>query len=280
LHSGRLRAASILALCGPAFAACARNATVSHDALVGWESKYVPAEQCLASTRLGGVGGDAADSTGSLVVRLTGFGSPALVDHAQIVVTPLTPLDTVRQPVLQREDATDRPAPFALSLTPGHYLLAARAFGYEWRTDTVAVRPGASDTVEVALEEYTDALRNRHNCRPRGFRHAGERACVTDQITAVLVLDRARDMASPRFRFGIGLPKGDSTDVRIVDDERVCERAARLYGLDSGPPRRVVVADAVSFYVVYDAAEPVTLGEFNQWLVIDRKFRVLARLAL
>jgi hypothetical protein len=24
----------------------------------------------------------------------------------------------------------------------------------------------------------------------------------------------------------------------------------------------------------------VTLGEFNQWLVIDRRFRVLARLAL
>ena len=240
----------------------------------------MPAEQCRASTRLGDVGRDAADSTGALVVRLTGFGSPTLVDHGQIVVTPLAPLDTARQPVLGREDATDRPAPFALSLRPGRYLLAARAFGYEWRTDTVAVRPGASDTVEVALEEYTDALRNRHNCRPRGFRHAGERACVTDQITAVLVLDRARDMASPRFRFGIGLPKGDSTDVRIVDDERVCERAARLYGLDSGPPRRVVVADAVSFYVVYDAAEPVTLGEFNQWLVIDRKFRVLARLAL
>ena len=84
----------------------------------------------------------------------------------------------------------------------------------------------------------------------------------------------------PRFRFGVGLPAGDSTDVRIVDDERICERAARVYGLDTGPPRRVVVVDAVGFLVVYDPAEPVTLGEYNQWLVIDRRFRVLARLVL
>ena len=279
MHSGRLLAASALACCGSAFAACARNATVSHDALVGWESKYLPAEQCLASIRLGGIGA-AADSPGTLVVRLTGFGSPALLDHGQIVVTPLAPLDTAAQPVARREAATARPAPFELTLRPGRYLLAARAFGYEWRSDTVAVRAGASDTVAVALEEYTDALRNRHNCRPRGFRRAGEPACVTDQITTELVLDRARDMASPRFRYGIGLPEGDSTGVRIVDDERICERAARLYGRDTDPPRRVVVADAVSFYVVYDAAEPLALGELNQWLVIDKKFRVLARMAL
>ena len=141
-------------------------------------------------------------------------------------------------------------------------------------------RRGAADTVTVTLEEYDDALRNRHNCRPRGFRRLGEPACVTDRITTTLVLDRARDMASPRFRFGIGLPAGDSSDVRIVDDERVCERAARIYGARGDPPRRVVVADAVNFYVVYDPAEPVALREFNQWLVIDRRFRVLARMAL
>jgi hypothetical protein len=217
---------------------------------------------------------------GSLVVRLTGFGSPAPLNHSAIVVAPIAPLDSARQPIVRREDSSDRPAPFEASLQPGRYLLGARAFGYEGRSDSVVVRPGAIDTVILALEEYDDALRNRHNCRPRGFRRAGERACVTDQITTVLVLDRARDMASPRFRFGIGLPAGDSSDVRIVDDERVCERAARVYGLDTGPPRRVVVVDAANFYVVYDPAEPVALGEYNEWLVIDRRFRVLARLAL
>jgi hypothetical protein len=278
LPSARLVAASVIVLSGPALAACARGAAVSRQALLSWETRYVPAEQCRASVHLGAV--HSSDSAGTLVVRLAGFDSSALVDHSRIAVTPLAPLDTLTQPVVRREEAGGRPVPFEATLRPGHYLIDARAFGYEGRADTVVVRAGATDTVTVALEEYTHAQRNRHNCRPRGFRHAGERACVTDQITTVLVLDRARDMASPRFRFGVGLPKGDSTDVRIVDDERVCERAARVYGLDTGPPRRVVVADAVSFYVVYDPAEPVTLGEFNQWLVIDRRFRVLARLAL
>jgi hypothetical protein len=95
--------------------------------------------------------------------------------------------------------------------------------------------------VTVALEEYGDALRNRHSCRPRGFRHLGERACITDQITTVLVLDRARDMASPTFRFGVGLPAGDSTDVSVVDDDASASAPRGCYGLDTGPPRRVVV---------------------------------------
>ena len=261
-------------------AACAHRTDVSRDALVGWESKYVPASACRRVVALAGNPGGGTDRPGTLVVRLAAFDSSTLLDHSALVVTPLAPLDTLVQPVQRREDASDRPAPHAISLRPGRYAIAARAFGYEGRSDTVVVRPGASDTVTLALEEYDQALRNQHNCRPRGFRRAGERACVTDQITTVLVLDRARDMASPAFRFGIGLPSGDSTDVHIVDDERVCQRAARVYGLDAGPPRRVVVADAVGFYVVYDPAEPVPFGELNEWLVIDRQFRVLARLAL
>lgn len=265
---------------GPTLAACARSAAVSRASLASWESRYVPASPCRLDVRSGaGHGGNTSD-TGALVVRLTGFGSAALLDHSAIVVTPLAPLDSTRQPSVRREDTTDRPAPFDVTLQAGRYVLDARAFGYDGRTDTVAVRSGVTDTVFLALEEYDDALRNRHNCRPRGFRRVGETACVTDQITTVLVLDRVRDMASPRFRFGIGLPAGDSSDVRIVDDERVCEHAARVYGLDTAPPRRVVVVDAVNFYVVYDPAEPVALGEYNEWLVIDRRFRVLARLAL
>lgn len=281
MHSARLLLTSTLLGFATALAACARHADVSRDALVSWESKYVPASACRRVLALGAVtSGVTSNGVGTLLVRLSPFDSAALLDHSQLVVTPLAPLDTLEQPVQRREDASDHPAPYALSLRAGRYALAARAFGYEARADTVVVRPGASDTVTLALEEYDQALRNQHNCRPRGFRHAGERACVTDQITTVLVLDRARDMASPGFRYGIGLPRGDSTDVHIVDDERVCQRAARVYGLDTGPPRRVVVADAVGFYVVYDPAEPVPFGELNEWLVIDRQFRVLARLAL
>jgi hypothetical protein len=268
-----------VAAAGQALAACASGGAPSRDALVRWESSYVPAAQCRSSSRLAS-GDTSAERAGTLVVRLTGFASPALIDHSAIVVTPLAPLDSLVQPVVRREDASDHPAPFEAPLRAGRYQLDARALGYDGRTDTVVVRSGSTDTVTVALEEYDDALRNQHNCRPRGFRRVGERACITDQITTELVLDRARDMASPRFRFGVGLPAGDSTDVRIVDDERICERAARVYGLDTGPPRRVVVVDATGFLVVYDPAEPLALGEFNQWLVIDRRFRVLARLVL
>ena len=260
---------------GAALAACA-TASAPPSALATWETRYAPAERCrstVALDRTPSLG--YAAGAGKLVVRLGVFDSSALAPHAWIALSPLASIDAV-----VRLEGTAEPAPFVAALVPGRYVLASHAFGYETRADTVEVRAGATDTVSISLEEYADALRNRHNCRPRGFRRAGERACVTDQITTVLVLDRARDMASPRFRFGIGLPNGDSTDVHLVDDERVCERAARIYGLDSGPPRRVVVVDAGNLYVVYDPAEPVGLADLNQWLILDKRYRVLARMAL
>jgi len=273
-------AASVLALAGPALAACARG-QLSPEAFTSWEAHYVPAPQCRVALALDGtrVVGDAG-ATGRLVVRLGAFGTSALVPRGWITLSPLEPLDTLVQPVLRLEVGAELSVPLAASLVPGRYVLASHAPGYEGRTDTVAVRAGATDTVMVVLEEYADALRNRHNCRPRGFRRSGESACLTDRITRLLVLDRVRDISSPRFRFGVGLPTGDSTDVHVVDDERICERAARLYGVDSGPPRRVVVAEAGNLWVVYDPAEPVALGELNQWLILDKRWRVLARMVL
>jgi hypothetical protein len=271
-------AASVLALCGPALVACAGGARAPRAALTSWEPRYAAAAQCRPAISLGDVRatGDTA-RTSTLVVRLTSFGPSAEIAQGSVA---FTPLDTGASAPARVERTSDRPPTFTVSLAPGRYALESRGFGFAARTDSVVARAGATDTVVVTLEEYDDALRNRHNCRPRGFRRLGERACVTDEITSVLVLDRARDMASPRFRFGIGLPAGDSAGVRIVDDERICDRAARAYGREGDPPRRVVVADAVNFYVVYDPAEPVALGEFNQWLVLDRRFRVLARMAL
>ena len=60
----------------------------------------------------------------------------------------------------------------------------------------------------------------------------------------------------------------------------LCERAANVYGLETGPPRRVVVVEAGNIYVVYDPAEPVVLGDLNQWLILDKRWHVLARMAL
>jgi hypothetical protein len=280
LGSARTLVASVLVVLGPALVACA-SGHVQTGALTSWESRYVPAAECGAAVALDATpaAGDAG-GTGRLVVRLGTFGTSALVPHRWIALAPLAPLDTSTQPVVRVEEITEHPVPFVASLAPGRYALASHAFGYEGRTDTVAVRAGATDTVTIALEVYADALRNRHNCRPRGFRRSGEPACVTDRITTVVALERARDMASPRFRFGVGLPQGDSTDVHVVVDERVCERAARLYGLDTGPPRRVVVVEAGNMYVVYDPAEPVGYGDLNQWLILDKRWRVIARMVL
>jgi hypothetical protein len=270
---------AVVIVMGSALAACAR-ASVSRAALTSWEPHYISAEGCRpvlaldGSRALGGSG-----DSGKLVVRLASFDTSALTPKSWITLSPLAPLDTVAPPVVRLEAAPET-APFMATLVPGRYVLASHAFGYEGRTDTVVVRAGATDTVSIALEEYAEALRNRHNCRPRGFRRIGEPACVTDRITTVLVLDRARDMASPRFRFGIGLPNGDSTDVHLVVDERICERAANIYGLESGPPRRVVVVEAGNLYVVYDPAEPVGFGDLNQWLILDKRWRVLARMVL
>jgi hypothetical protein len=270
-----------LVLLLPALAACSPPG-VSRRELEGWEARYAPAPLCQLAVARGGLATrtSAVARTGTLVIRLTRFGGSEPLGYGQIALAPLPPLDSAVQPVVRLESSTERPSPFVAVLLPGRYASIARAFGYARRADTVTATVGATDTVTIALEEYEDAQRNRHNCRPRGFRRPGERACVTDQIARVLVLDRARDMASPRFRFGIGFPAGDSTQMSVVDDERVCERAARMYGFDTGPPRRVVVVEAGNIYVVYDPAEPISLGEGNQWLVIDKRWRVLARMSL
>ena len=262
-----------------ALTACAPGG-LAPDALTSWQPRYVPAERCRPEVALDGAPAAAiAGDAGRIVVRLGAFGTSALPAQRWISLTPIAPLDTLAQPVVRLEGSNE-PAPFVASLAAGRYTLASRAVGYETRTDTIDIRIGATDTITVTLEEHADALRNRHNCRPRGFRRAGERACVTDQITTVLVLDRARDIASPRFRFGIGLPPGDSSDVRVVADEGICERAGRLYGVGADPPRRVVVVEAGNMYVVYDPAEPVGFGELNQWLILDKRWRVLARMVL
>jgi hypothetical protein len=263
-------------------AACARGTprtTVSRDELYSWESRYAAAPECRvrvapAATHLGR-GPSAADA--ALVIRLVAFDTHELLDFTHVRVESLD--GGAREPA-RADSAGALPEAFIFALPAGRYALVSQSFGSHARTDTVAARAGNTDTVTVALEQYEDALRNAHNCRPRGFRHAGEPACVTDQISVVLVLDRARDFSSHRFRFGLGLPAGDSVDVNLVDDERLCERAARIYGLDKGPPRRVVVVEAGNIYVVYDPAEPMLVGDLNQWLIVDRNWKVLARMAL
>jgi len=264
-------------------AACAHStarAAVSRDELTAWETQFAAAPECRVRVAPAAAQlrrGPSSDDAG-FVVRLVAFDTHELLDFTHVRVQAL---DAAEGGPARVDSAGALPEAFTFALPAGRYALTTQSFGYHARTDTVTARAGNTDTLTVALEPYEDALRNAHNCRPRGFRHIGERACVTDQISAVLVLDRARDFSSHRFRFGLGLPPGDSVDVNLVDDERICERAARIYGLETGPPRRVVVVEAGNIYVVYDPAEPVMLaGELNQWLILDKSWKVLARMAL
>jgi hypothetical protein len=263
-------------------AACAHSAprtTVSRDELSSWETRFAAAPECRV--RVAPVTANLRSRTSagetSLVIRLVAFDTHELLDFANLR---LEALDGAPHDAARADSSGALPTAFTFALPAGRYALVAQSFGYHARTDTVTARAGITDTITVALEQYEDALANAHNCRPRGFRHPGERACVTDQISAVLVLDRARDFSSHRFRFGLGFPPGDSVDVNLVDDERLCERAARIYGLEKGPPRRVVVVEAGNIYVVYDPSEPIALGGLNQWLILDKKWKVLARMVL
>jgi hypothetical protein len=283
----RVPRASHALVAGAAFAlvtllaACTHSsrAGASRDASNSWEARYAAAPGCGVRLAPGAAPSSGATRAGdtTIVVRLVAFGSRELLDFAHLSVEPL---DGASRTGVRADSSGPVPAAFAFALPAGRYALLAQSFGYQARTDTVVARAGVTDTVTVALEEYEEALRNAHNCRPRGFRHPGERACVTDQISTVLVVDRARDFSSHRFRFGLGFPPGDSVDVTLVDDERICERAANIYGLEKGPPRRVVVVEAGNIYVVYDPAEPVVLGDLNQWLILDKRWHVLARMAL
>jgi hypothetical protein len=275
LTAAALSAAAALAACAHGTA----RAGVSRDELTSWESRFAAAPECrvrvvptIAPSRRG-----PSTDAANLVVRLVSFDTHELLDFTHLRVEPV---DSVSHSPARADSAGALPEVFSFALPSGRYALVTQSFGYHARTDTITARAGITDTVTVALEQYEDALRNAHNCRPRGFRRPGERACVTDQISVVVVLDRARDFSSHRFRFGLGLPAGDSVDVNLVDDERLCERAARIYGLETGPPRRVVVVEAGNIYVVYDPAEPVVLGDLNQWLIVDKNWKVLARMAL
>src|SRR5215213_451080 len=136
----------VMALTSVAVMACARNGP-PHAALASWEARFVPAAQCRPVVVLDAArSGDGASGRGALVVRLTAFDAPALVDHGAMGISLLARLDSSVQPVVTLETATDRPVPFVASLLPGRYQLAARAVGYEARTDTVTVRAEATDT--------------------------------------------------------------------------------------------------------------------------------------
>jgi hypothetical protein len=163
-------------------------------------------------------------------------------------------------------------------LPEGRYSLVVRGM-YGGRTDTIDVRPWQADTILAPLEGFYEGYRNVHNCRPRGFRRAGESACAVEGFPARGELDYARDLARPERGSGLRLPPMDTARISLVHDEGTCERAGRAYGESGDPPRRVVVIQMDSLYLVYDPFEPLTCGEWEVHRIFDRSWRVVASLA-
>lgn len=207
-----------------------------------------------------------------LVVRLSLLGSAKPMPPAVVVM--LTPLGA--QPSLPRPpSAADTGAirSFA-AMTPGQYVLFARGLGFSVRTDTVTVRAGTTDTVHAALTDVFADYRNTHNCRPHRFRRRGESACVTDSAHVESALRHARSIMSPA-RGQWSRPGGAAAPLAVVSDERVCERAGRAYGGRGSPPRRVVVVVVGDQFIVSDPYEPLPAGEWDLWILFDRRWRVV-----
>lgn len=165
------------------------------------------------------------------------------------------------------------------SLAPGPHVLIVRAVGYYGRTDTLVVTAGTVAVLRVPVPLFHDGYRNRFNCRPRGFRRPGERACVIEGDDVEAQLIHARSLARPDQRILFGLPAGDSTDVALVGDELQCERAGRTYAEGDDPPRRVILIRIGQLYLVYDPFEPLEAGEWNITKIFDRDWRLLVALA-
>jgi hypothetical protein len=206
-------------------------------------------------------------------VRIAQLGSTRSVQGARVRLFPLE----AGGPKLERT-IESREASVIVDLgplVPGAYVLDVRRVGLHPQLDTLTARAGVTDTVDVRLEAYGAEDRNPYNCRPRHFRRAGESACVTEHEGLDSRLDFARSVADQVARRRFHLSDRSRVATRTVRDERLCERAARAYGGVRTPPRRMIVIDAGDYFVVSDPFEPEPAGEWNQWQVYDRRWRLL-----
>jgi hypothetical protein len=237
-----------------------------------WAARFPPAPQCQPELRPSA----ALDSTlqivgrARLIVVLRVFDPGNNVSYVRAALTPLArPLQPTARTVT-RDTAHYR---VVEADTSGPHLLSLSGIGYSGFVDTVTPRIGYSDTIVVWLRDAEADYRNTYNCRPRGFRQAGESACVTEPVETEAVLMRAREFAGQGSLKSLGIAPFDSSRVSLIQDEKTCRRAAKLYGEPNDPPRRVVVVRMGKHYLVYDPYEPMPAGEWNIWRVFDRRWR-------
>lgn len=268
-RSGFLGRSALLALSATTLLSACAGFGLRPSLAEDWEARYQPIAGCVLRVSRGVA--TSSLETGDLVVRLTRLSSVEPVRRAGVTVTPLGTQPSASAP---SSFAYDIGAIRRFSgLTPGAHVLVIQSPGFKIRTDTVIVRRGATDTIHAALRMWDDEYRNVGNCRPRGFRHRGESACVTDSQHVESALRHARSIVSAERRSDSVRANGVDVPLVIVRDERLCERAGRAYGGRRSPPRRMVVVAAGDQFVVSDPYEPQPTGEWNVWLLLDRRWR-------
>ncbi len=219
-----------------------------------------------------------AGTAGALIVRIQEFEDNDPIPGVQATIAPID--DPSRRILGAAYGRVTTSIRRFSALTAGRYVLSLRRLGYYERTDTLLVRARMTDTVDAALELWSGGYRNLHNCRPRGFRHRGEPACVTDGDEMQLVLAYARQLAEPeRRRVHPELPIVTPRNVALVRDQTVCDRAGRAYGQPGDPPRRVVVIRLGHNFMVYDPYEPKFAGEWDIISILTGRWKLILSLA-
>jgi hypothetical protein len=238
-----------------------------------WAERFPPAPECQPRLRLSKIADSALQSAGRgrVVVLPHVMGDTGRVQYAKAELTPAAkPVPSGSWSIETEDSAQVR---VLESDTIGRHLLSLRGIGYGRFLDTVDVRAGHADTLDVWLRRAHDEYRNTFNCRPRGFRRTGESACVVDSVEVEPVLARAKTFAGAGSLKAFGIQPFDSSRVELVRNEKTCTLAGKLYGDAADPPRRVVVVRMGPLYMVYDPYEPVAAGEWDIWRIFDRRWR-------
>jgi len=240
-----------------------------------WAARFQPVPECRL--RVTHHAANPAYGHASLVVRVL-VNRDTVYPHAKARIRLLRD-SSVAAPSIEGKPQRDSLFRFD-DVAPGHYELRVLAIGMSRKPDTLEISPGAVDTASAHLFDFSDAYRNTQNCRPRGFRRPGELACIASGQEVELISRWLRNLAGESEPRPYGLLPFQERQIRVVRDERICERAGRAYGDDDGgsPPRRVIVFDLGRMYLVYDPAEPIPAGEWNIHIFFDRKWKVLTRL--
>lgn len=243
-----------------------------------WGARFPPHPNCRLTIRSAAhVDSSVVGASSVVVVRPVGFTSRERIRNALAGLAPLGQDNPAAKGAAWTSDtASERTF---RGLPVGRYSLVVRSIGYLSRTDTIEVRPLGIDTVVVPLEEFNEGYRNIHNCRARGFRRNGEPACITEGFWAEHELDYGRDLARAAHATLLKLPPLDTTRISLVRDEGTCRQAGRAYGRPDDPPRRVVVVQMDSLYLVYDPFEPIPMGEWDLHRIFGGSWRPLVSLA-